>query len=210
MPRAPRDTDQLLDDAGRGDAAARSRLLASHRAPLRRLVAVHMDRRIAARVDPSDVVQEVLAQAAQHLSDYLRRRPLPFFPWLRQMALDRLIDLYRRHVLAGRRSVTREEMNLPLLPDESALLLAARLFAPDGDPEVHYEREETCARVRRALGRLSERDRDVLVMRHLEGLSSREIAAALGITEGAVNVRHLRALRRLGALLGKDTAGGAS
>jgi DNA-directed RNA polymerase specialized sigma24 family protein len=65
MPRPPGpDTDQLLADASRGDAAARDRLLERHRRRLRQLVAVRMDRRLAARVDPSDVVQEALAEAA--------------------------------------------------------------------------------------------------------------------------------------------------
>ena len=43
---------------------------------------------------------------------------------------------------------------------------------------------------------------DVLVLRHLEQLATPEIAAVLGITEGAVYTRHLRALERLRALLG--------
>jgi RNA polymerase sigma-70 factor (ECF subfamily) len=43
-----------------------------------------------------------------------------------------------------------------------------------------------------------------LVLRHLEQLSTKEIAAVLGITEGAVKVRHLRALERLRQTLDKD------
>ncbi len=58
-----------------------------------------------------------------------------------------------------------------------------------------------CDRVRQALDRLSARDREVLVMRYLEQLPTREIAAALEITEGAVKVRHLRALERIRGLL---------
>jgi RNA polymerase sigma-70 factor, ECF subfamily len=58
------DTDQLLDRVTGGDAAARQALLARHRDRLRKMVAFHMDRRLAARVDPSDVVQEALADAA--------------------------------------------------------------------------------------------------------------------------------------------------
>src|SRR5439155_23923150 len=57
---------------------------------------------LVARVDPSDVVQEALADAAQELSDYLRNPPLPFYPWLRQLAWERLIELHRRHLHAQR------------------------------------------------------------------------------------------------------------
>src|SRR5437867_2294662 len=100
------DTEELLDRVGRGDGAARQQLLTRHRRRLRRMIAVRMDRRMAARVDPSDVVQETLAEADTKLPGYLRSRPLPFYPWLRQLAIERLIDLHRRHIQARKRSVT--------------------------------------------------------------------------------------------------------
>src|SRR5947199_4295375 len=124
MPASPPDTEQLVERAAHGDAAARQQLLTRHRPRLRRMVAVRLDRRLAARVDPSDLVQETLAEAAEDLSDYLRRRPIPFYPWLRQIACQRLIDVHRRHLHAGKRSVTREEP--PALTDQSALELARR------------------------------------------------------------------------------------
>ena len=57
-----------------------------YRDRLRRLVAVRLDPRLAARADASDVVQEALADAARKLDGYLRDRPIPFYPWLRQLA----------------------------------------------------------------------------------------------------------------------------
>ena len=89
------DTDVLLDAAAGGDAAARGRLLERHRARLRRMLALRLDRRLAARVDPSDLVQETLAEADKRLDAYLRDRPLPFYPWLRQIAGNRLADARR-------------------------------------------------------------------------------------------------------------------
>jgi RNA polymerase sigma-70 factor (ECF subfamily) len=198
-PRLEPDTEQLLAAAAGGDAAARDRLLDRHRGRLRRLVAVRLDPRLAARVDPSDVVQETLADAAARLDGYLRDRPLPFYPWLRQIAWDRLIGAHRQHVRAGRRSVTREEP--PALPGESVLELADRLLAVSSGPSAGLRREERRALVRRALGRLPDRDREVLVLRYLEQLSTAEAVAVLGIGEGAVKLRLLRALQRLRELL---------
>jgi RNA polymerase sigma-70 factor (ECF subfamily) len=77
------DTEQLLDQAAAGDEAARGQLLQRHRTRLKRMVTVRADPRLVARVDPSDVVQETLIEAAAQLGHYLRRRPLPFYPWLR-------------------------------------------------------------------------------------------------------------------------------
>ncbi len=200
------DTDQLLGQAAEGEAAAREALLARHRERLRRMVAYRLDRRLLARVDPSDVVQEVLAEANDKLDRYLRDRPLPFFPWLRELASERLVALHRRHVQAARRSVRREELGV-LLPDESLQDLAGRLVTSTTSPSQRVEREEQRQRVRQALTQLAERDREVLVLRHLEQLSVAETAEVLGISQSAVKTRHLRALERLGTLLEGDGQG---
>jgi RNA polymerase sigma-70 factor (ECF subfamily) len=200
------DTDLLLQRAQQGDRAARGQLLERFQPRLRRMIALRLDRRLAARIDPSDVLQESLADAVEKLSDYLRDCPVPFYAWLRQLAWKRLIDLHRRHVKAQRRSVTREEAAELPLSHESALELVNRLIDRGNSPSSQLRRDVTRRRVRAALERLNERDREVLVLRHLEQLSTREIAAVLGITEGAFYTRHLRALERLQGLLGDDLA----
>src|SRR5215467_1705187 len=197
------DTEHLLERAAAGDCAAREQLLQRHRRRLGRMVAVRFDPRLAARVDPSDVVQETLAEAAAHLDRYVRERPLPFYPWLRHLAQRRLIDLHRRHVQARRRTVTRE-VGPPGLPDHSALALADRLFARTSSPSAGLRRQERRDRVRAALAALAEPDREVLVLRILEALPTRDTAAVLGISEVAVRSRQVRALERLKALLGPD------
>jgi RNA polymerase sigma-70 factor (ECF subfamily) len=198
------DTDQLLRRIEEGDAAARELLLARHRDRLRRMVALRLDPRLQARVDPSDVVQDTLAEADAKLSDYARRRPLPFYPWLRRLAWEHLVRLHRRHVLARRRSVSREEVRAAPLPDASAWELASRLAARGSSPSARLRRDELRSRLRHALARLGENDREVLVLRYLEDLSPREIAAVLEISEAAVKMRQLRALQRLRELLGDD------
>jgi RNA polymerase sigma-70 factor (ECF subfamily) len=204
MTSASPDTDQLLEQASQGDDQARQQLLTRHRARLRRMVAVRLDRHLAARVDPSDVVQETLTEAARHLADYLRERPIPFYPWLRRLAWERLVKLHRRHIRTRMRSVTSEEAGALGLPDESALELASRVAGSGSTPSKHLVRAEEQARVQAALAQLTEREREVLVMRYLEQLSTREVAAALGIREGAVRARHLRALEHLRRLLDKQ------
>jgi RNA polymerase sigma-70 factor, ECF subfamily len=206
MPTRPEpDTDTLLRQAGQGDQGAREKLLVRHQARLRRMVAYRLDPRLTARVDPSDVVQEALADASRKLSDYLRRRPLPYYPWLRQLALERLLKLHRRHIQAQKRSVTREQDWAPPLPDESALELADRLLPGPSHPMGQLLREELRHRVQAALAKLGPRDREVLVLRHLEQLSSREMAAILNTSEGTLRVRHLRALQRFRNLLREPT-----
>jgi RNA polymerase sigma-70 factor (ECF subfamily) len=63
-------------------------------------------------------------------------------------------------------------------------------------------KQERRRKLEEALTRLSDRDREVLVLRHLEQLTIREAAAVLGLTEAAVKARQVRALRQLRELLG--------
>lgn len=202
------DTEELIRKALVGGLVARGALLQRHRARLRRMVELRMDPRLAARVDPSDVVQDALAEADARLDIYMRDRPLPFYPWLRQLAWDRLADAHRRHVRAARRSVTREDANSFGLPDNSALELAGRLVGTGAGPSELARREEMRLIVRAALEQLSERDRELLVLRHLEQMAVKEIAALLGVSEGAVKTRTLRALRRLRTLLDDNLSEG--
>jgi RNA polymerase sigma-70 factor, ECF subfamily len=71
------DTDWLVEQARRGSAEARTSLMQRHRARLRQMVSLRLDPRLAARVDPSDVVQEALATAYPRLDEYLNNPPLP-------------------------------------------------------------------------------------------------------------------------------------
>ncbi len=182
---------------------AREALLARHRERLRKMIACRLDRRLAARIDPSDVVQDVRVEASRRLDRYLRERPLPFYPWLRALAGERLIALHRRHIQAARRSVRREEPGLLALPGESLADLAEQLVTSATSPSQRLLRQETRQRVQQALSALAERDREVLVLRHLEQLSVAQTAEVLEISPGAVKTRHVRAGTAAG-LAGRD------
>ena len=176
-----------------------------HRDRLRKMVAVHLDPRLGARVDPSDVVQETMIIAFDRLPVYLQQRPIPFYVWLRQIAWNRLLDLHRVHIKASKRSVTREQNLDMAMSEHSANQLADQLVAHGLGPREGAMREELRSRMRIALTRLPSSYRDVLVMRQLERLSTTEIAATLGIAEGTVKSRHFRALERMRALLSDDS-----
>jgi RNA polymerase sigma-70 factor, ECF subfamily len=200
----PDDTDELLRRVAGGDADARNQLLAKHRQRLCQLIEVRLDRRLRPRIDPSDIVQDALAEASHKLCEYARRRPLPFYPWLRRLVWERLLQVHRQHVRAQRRSVRREELCGLALPDESAGDLAERLVACGSSPSGRLQHSEQRQRVQQALARLGEADREVLILRYLEDLSTAEIAAVLELTESAVKMRQLRGLQRLRDLLDNE------
>src|SRR5262249_5083445 len=160
-----------------GQEAARQELLVRHESRLRRMISVRMDPRLGTRLDPMDIVQDVFACAWPKLSEYLKTQPLPFYPWLRQLAWERLVKLHEHHIQAQKRSMTRERQHELALPDESVLMLAERLVARGSGPGGNLLRKELRRRVRQALDQLPARDREILVMRYLEQMAMAEIAA---------------------------------
>ncbi len=197
-------TRTLLNKAASGDAAAINGLLERHREAVRRLIALRMDRRMLRRVDASDIVQDVLLEAAARLREYLADPRLPFHLWLRGLAQDRMIDLHRRH-RARKRDVSREQ---PLAAgehlDRSSFNLASQLADAGLTPAAAAIREELEQRFWRAIDGLDEADREIILMRHAEHLGNSEVAAALGLSPAAAGMRYLRAMRRLRAALGGE------
>jgi RNA polymerase sigma-70 factor (ECF subfamily) len=195
------ETQALLERIGQSDEAAEDRLWQSHREPVRRLVAMHLDPALRRRVDASDVVQDVLLKASRRLPEYLKSPTLPFHLWLRQLARDQIIDAHRRHRGAARRSLDRERPLAAAFADRSSIELAAALRDPQLTPAAAALRRELQRRFDEAIDRLDEIDREIILLRHAEGLTNSEAARVLGLSEAAAGMRHLRALRRLHGVL---------
>jgi RNA polymerase sigma-70 factor (ECF subfamily) len=209
MGQADSQIETLVQRAADGNEAARAELLDRYRDRLRRMVAMRLDKRIAARVDASDIVQEAMKDAFRQLPEYLAQPQIAFYPWLRRIAWGRLVDMYRTHVAAERRSVLREHQGTPCLNDDSMVELAENIVVSSINPGRRAMLAEMQARTKAALLQLKPHDREILVLRHLEQLGVEEIAGVLGISQTAVTSRHLRALQRLRRLMG-DELGGSS
>lgn len=192
------ETTRLLEAARQGKSEAVSQLLNEHRDALRRAVALRLDPALARRVDASDIVQDVLLEASQRMTNYLQTANMPFDLWLRQLARDHIIDAHRRHRKAQRRSLDREQpMHVPGRGDQSSLDLAAAFIDPERTPAAAAMRRELEDRFFQALALLNEDDREIIVLRHIEQMANQDVAALLQLTEAAASMRYLRALRRL-------------
>src|SRR5207244_2738412 len=102
-------TSQWLTRARGGDTAALAALFEYYRPRLRQMVRLRLDARLTARLDPSDVLQEVYLDVAGQIRAYLRRPRVAFYVWLRGLAWERLMKLHRRHLGAGCRAAGREQ-----------------------------------------------------------------------------------------------------
>lgn len=200
-------TQELLERARSGEPAALDALFAQHRDRLRRAVALRLDRRLAGRIDVSDVLQETYLEATRRLPQYLARPAMPFGLWLGWLAREQVLTAHRRHLLADKRAVSRE---IPPLPADASAQFARALAGPAPSPSQALAADELAERLRLALGQLEDDERDLLLWRHFEQLTNREIAQLLGITEAAANKRYIRALGRLRGLLLNLGVSGAS
>lgn len=198
-------TKVLLAKAGEGDKRAVNELLERHRDAVRKLIRMRLDQRIQRRVDVSDVLQDVLAEANRRLQDYISNPGMSFHLWLRQIAKDRMIDAFRRHRGSAKRSVDRElSLTAPRGDDQSSIMLAQRLQDHELTPATAAAQKEMAQKVEQAIGKLGEADYEIVVMRHYEQLSNREVAEALNLTEPAASMRYLRAIKRLRSLMEED------
>jgi RNA polymerase sigma-70 factor (ECF subfamily) len=195
-------TSRLLERARAGDQAALNDLFARHRARQRRMVELRLDRRLQARIDASDVIQEAYVEALTRLDEYLHEPTYPLFLWLRLLVGERLLMLHRRHLGTQMRDAGLEvSLYRGALPVASSAALAAQLLGKHTSPTQAAVRAERMLQLQDALNTLDAMDREVLSLRHFEEMTLAETALALGITEAAAAKRYIRALKRLKAVL---------
>ena len=201
-----RPTLVLLDRVRSGDADAVNSLLQRHRDVIKRMIDRRMDRGVRQRVDASDIVQDVMIEANRRLGDYLENPTMPFQLWLRHMARDRLVDAHRRHRVAATRSVDREvPLVIPSAGDQSQVDMGGQVADRGLTPAAAATWHELERRFASAVELLEEGDRQIVLLRHFEHLSTAEVAEVLGLSKPAAGMRYLRAMRRLRVLLDEKT-----
>lgn len=202
--------DQLVELAAAGDSSSLENLFRIHSERLKRMIALRMDRRIASRIDVEDVLQEVHLHASQHLVDYKRREGVPFYVWLRGVAIHVMLELHRRHMGTRMRDARLEvSMQRHFANTVSSEALARHLADSGTSPSGAAMKVELESQLKRVVDSLPPADKEVLVLRHFEQLTPPETAVVLQVSEKAAGMRYIRALRKLRKLL-SDLPGGLS
>jgi RNA polymerase sigma-70 factor, ECF subfamily len=183
--------DELVARARSGDPGAVGQVLAAIRPPVVRYCRARLGRLDGSVVSADDVAQEVCIAVLTALPGY-RVRGRPFLAFVYGIAAHKVIDAHR--------SATRSRAEpVADLPDSAASA---------DDPEQRALRIELTDHLGRLLDTLPERQREILVLRAVVGLSAEETADAVGATAGAVRVAQHRALARLRAAMA-DRVGAA-
>ena len=201
-PGKPDGSGDPLAQIRRGGQDALAALFMQHRQRLKRMIHVRLDRRVAGRIDPSDVLQEAYMDASRRLEEYLAKPSMPLFLWLRFLTGQRLMAIHRRHLGTQKRD-PRQEVALERggMPRADSASLSIELLGRLTTPSRAAMRGEMQAKLEDLLTRLDPLDREILALRHYEELTNNEAADELGITPAAASKRYIRALERLRAVL---------
>ena len=207
-------TDSGTDIEGRfraGDPAAAGELFAASRDRLKRMVRLRLDRRLQARLDASDVLQEAFLDVQKKAAEFAAKPDMPAYLWLRLIVAERLLILHRHHLGTRMRDAGQEvSLHRGGLPTASTHSLANLLLGRITSPTQAAIRAERQIRLQEALNSMDAIDRDMLALRHFEELSNSEAAAVLGLTKTAASNRYIRALKRLKEILASLPGFGAN
>jgi RNA polymerase sigma-70 factor (ECF subfamily) len=191
------ETKGLVARLKSGERSVLEPLIEKHDEYLKQVIRTRLGPRIRRRVGVSDVAQAARLDAFERIEEYIAGEEMPFRWWIRKAAQNRLQRVFEQHLDAQKRDVRRE---IPL-PDRSSLCLVAKLAGSGPTPSQHAVQREQADQVRHALAQLPEADREILIMRTVEGLPYDEIGFVLGVKPATARKRRGRALLRLDRLL---------
>lgn len=191
--------EDLLQQAKAGDRDSLGKLLAAYQNYLRLLAGTQLDDQLRSRLSPSDIVQETMLEAHCDFPQFRGNSDNEFFGWLRKILANNLARAVEQHILTAKRDVRREvsRVQLDASLDQSALRIEA-ILADHGSPaDSHASLQEQLVRLANALVQLSPDHRDVIVLRHFEGLPFTQVAQRLNRSSGATRMLWLRAIEQL-------------
>lgn len=194
------EVERLLQQARNGDVAALGQLLERHRHYLLLLARLEIGRQLRSKVDASDVVQETFLEAHRQFLRFVGSAE-QFNRWLRQILAGTLAGQQRRYLGTQGRDVRLEQQLADGL-DQSSMALGSVLASPVSTPSQQVARHEQELYLADALALLPDDYREVIVLRHLEGLSFPDIARSMNRSQDSVEKLWLRGLGKLRQLMG--------
>ena len=185
----------------KSDPAAFAAFLEQKRPVLVGYVEGRLGSTLKGKVEPQDIAQEVAIKALRELpnTDFSNRDP---FGWLCHLAEQCVIDAHR-HFAASKRGASREQAGNVKAVEGSQDFIAL-LTASMTTPTQAVVRNEREASLRAALETLPEEQREVIRMRYVEGLATKDIATRLKKSDVAVRVMLTRLVQHLQELLVTD------
>ena len=171
--------------------------LMEHQGRLLALARRNLNPVLARRISPEDVVQETFSAACRKV-DFMRNCPeIPVYCKLRRLLFQTIADLERKHLQSRKRDAYREQ---EIAGEEGSATPGAdwNMFADTvTGPLTQIARQDRYELLRKTMDSLPEHDREILELRHFDGMSNAECAEALHLTQKNASIRYVRALERL-------------
>jgi RNA polymerase sigma-70 factor (ECF subfamily) len=194
------DPEQLLALARAGNAPALGQLLESYRGYLTLLVRVQIGRGLQSKVDPADLIQETFLEAYRDFGRFRGNSEGELVGWFRKILASHLAGLVRHYATKGRN--VRLERRFEAELDQSSRVMNLGLVSPSSSPSRQAARREQAVLLANALEQLPDDYREVLILRHLEGLTFPEVGRRMGRSLDSVEKLWTRALPQLRRVLG--------
>jgi RNA polymerase sigma-70 factor, ECF subfamily len=197
------DVTQLVDRARGGDAAALGRIVESYTHYLTLLARLQIGKRLQGKVDPSDVVQDVFLEVHRQLVNFRGNSEGEFLAWLRRILAGQIAVVLRRYFGTKGRDLKLERELVAQL-DESSAQMDRGLVAECSTPSQRASRREQALILADKLSSLPDDYREVILLRHIEGLAPPEVAQRMNRTADSVQKLWVRALASLRKAVGED------
>ncbi|MCZ6679597.1 MAG: sigma-70 family RNA polymerase sigma factor [Candidatus Poribacteria bacterium] len=180
------DDVKLIEQFQRGDESVFDKLVVRYHDRTYRLA----QRFVPNAEDALDITQDAFVRAYQGLPDFERKSQ--FYSWLYRITVNLCIDFLRKYS-------RREMMTYALESDDLPMMNIADLSLTS--PSKVVENKELLGYLRRAILQLPPKQRQIVILRHWEGLPLKEIAHSLGRSSGTVKAHLFHAHRNLRKLL---------
>ncbi len=190
-------TIQLVAAAKAGDRTALDALYRRYQERMLAIVRLRMGQRLRSRMDSQDLVQSVMLESLQSLDRFEYRTEGAFLHWLSRLVENKIRDKVD-YLTAQKRDIRRE------LPDKEEI--AGNLRSSTPTPSGIAQKAEEMARLEEAIEKLSQDQRDLIIMHKLEGMSYEEIAEATEKTPESVRKALARSLAKLASELSRKSA----
>lgn len=194
--------EQIIVDAKKGNEEALGPLLEIYRNYLRVLARIEIGRKLQGKLDASDLVQDTFLEAHRNFGLFQGSDERQFAAWLRQILAAKVANLVRHYFGTQGRDV-RLEQELAAHLDNSSHMLGHELAASMTSPSLQAARREQAVLLADALEQLPVDYKEVIILRHLEGLTFPEVAKRMQRSQDSVEKLWLRGLAKLRQVFGE-------
>nr|WP_231845899.1 sigma-70 family RNA polymerase sigma factor [Rhodopirellula baltica] len=191
---------KLIADARSGDQEALGELLDSYRKFVKFLARSGLHHHLQGKADPSDLAQEVCIAAHGNMADFRGQTPEEFAGWLRGI-LSNVLAMHLRKYLGTQKRDPRLEQNLNASLVNASGFLQSKIAADVTSPSQHFARNEAFLQLAEALESLPEHYREVIVLRHVEGMSFADVAKSMDKSVDSVEKLWVRGLAKLRTIM---------